>query len=194
MGHMDIKAEPEKRNRFQWGMLLVWIPFLLFMAPSVIRVSRLPANVAATGLGSAAALLSEGLLYFSCAAATVLLAHLLSKGRLLPGIPRPLVVCLVFFMAAILGGCVWLFVLHRATNTRVLGFAIFGCATMIASEIAGVVLLSGAFSKYRRAWSAGPVLSICCSGLIITTLSAYLWTFGAYIPQVTELASQTRLH
>lgn len=191
-----MNIEAEKNNRFLWGTLLVWVPFLLLMTPSVIRISRLPANVRATGLSTAAALLSEGLLYFSCASAIALLVHLFSKGKFLPGIPRPLLVCLTFFMAAILGGCVWLFVLHFATNVRVLGFAIFGCATVIAFELAGAVMLFRAFlaSTRRAAWSTWPMLSICCSGLIITTLSAYVWTLGAYIPQVTALTNAKGLH
>jgi hypothetical protein len=189
---MFIQADPQKRSRLLWGMLLVWIPFLLLMAPSVIRISRLPANVGATGLSTAAALLSEGLLYFSCAGAIVLLAHLFSKGHLLPGIPRPLLICLIFFMAAVMGGCLLLFAPHFATNARVVAFAIFGCATVIAFELAGVLLLSGAFSTSRATRRGWPVLSVCCSGLILTTLGAYVWALGAYIPQVTEFAARTR--
>jgi hypothetical protein len=58
----------------------------------------------------------------------------------------------------------------------------FGLAAAFVVEIAAVVLLLRTFSKEHPMRSLVSVLSICCSGLMITVLALFSWLFFFRMP------------
>ena len=101
-------------------------------------------------------------------------------GALLAWIP------LLFFMLPVIAGIFDAFrdiSQHKATGIAAVagGFAelllIFGLAVALAFEITAIVLLLRAFSKQHPMRAMVSILSILCSGFMITILGLFLWFF-----------------
>jgi hypothetical protein len=56
-------------------------------------------------------------------------------------------------------------------------FAIFGLAATLAFEVSAIALLARAFSRGHPIRTFFSVLSICCSGLMLSILGLCLWFF-----------------
>jgi hypothetical protein len=56
-------------------------------------------------------------------------------------------------------------------------FATFGLAATLVFEVAAIVLLLRTFSGGRQVRALVSVISICCSGFMLTILSLFLWVF-----------------
>jgi hypothetical protein len=56
-------------------------------------------------------------------------------------------------------------------------FSTFGLAATLVFEVAAIILLLRAFSAGRPVRALFSVISICCSGFMLTILSLFLWFF-----------------
>jgi hypothetical protein len=56
-------------------------------------------------------------------------------------------------------------------------FSFFGLAATLVFEVAAIFLLLRAFSGGRPVRALFSVISICCSGFMLTILSLFLWFF-----------------
>jgi hypothetical protein len=56
-------------------------------------------------------------------------------------------------------------------------FSTFGLAATLVFEVAAIILLLRAFSGGRPVRALFSVISICCSGFMLTILSFFLWFF-----------------
>jgi hypothetical protein len=171
---MKAEAESIKQERFAWGLLLSWVPFLLLMAPGFNK------SMGGTqGPPYGAQLLSRGFVCLFCALGAVMLARVFSKGRVFSTISLSLLALLSGLIVAALGGYVWLCVLHSGSEAE-LGFFILGCIAWAGFEFAGVVLLFSSFDKGRAARGVISALSICCSGLKVAVVVFYLWLVSSF--------------
>ena len=72
---------------------------------------------------------------------------------------------------------------QKATGIGTLGaglvesFVLLGIGTMLAAQVAAIVLLSRAFSPGHWARSLFSVLSICLSGLMLFLVGLFLWVY-----------------
>jgi hypothetical protein len=56
-------------------------------------------------------------------------------------------------------------------------FSTFGLAATLVFEVAAIILLLRAFSGGRPVRALFSLISICCSGFMLTILSLFLWFF-----------------
>ena len=97
------------------------------------------------------------------------------KGALLAWIPF-----LLFFVPAILNAFRGISA-NKATGLGAVaggfseGLVIFGFTAILISEVAALVLLFRSFSKGNALRSLLSVVSICCSGLVIAMMGAFVW-------------------
>jgi hypothetical protein len=117
---MDDETFQRTRTRFLMGVLLAWVPFLLFVVP-VLNAFRGVATSKATGLDAVAGGLTEGLATFGFAAlviaevsAIVLLARNFSRVSGLRSFVSAASICCSLLMMAIMGIFVWLTVYLRS--------------------------------------------------------------------------------
>ena len=103
------------KGRFIKGVLLAWIPFLLFLVPAVANAFRGISSQKATGLGAVAGGLAEGFVVFGFAAvlisevaAIVLLVRTLSTEHLGQSVLSVVSIFCSGLMLAILATFIWL--------------------------------------------------------------------------------------
>ena len=119
---MNDETFQRTRTRFLTGVLLAWMPFLLFVVP-VLNVFRGVATSKATGLATVAGGLAEGLVTFGFAAlvmaevtAIVLLARGFSKVSGFRSFLSVASICCSLLMMAMMGIFVWLTVYLRSLS------------------------------------------------------------------------------
>ena len=107
------------KTRFIKGVLLAWIPFLLFIVPFFNAFRGIFSNKA-TGLGAVAGGLAEALVTFGLAAmvvtqlaAIILLARSFEKGRSLRSAFSAVSIACSLLLLSLLALSVWLFVRFR---------------------------------------------------------------------------------
>jgi hypothetical protein len=120
---VDYNAEIADRNKFRWGMLLAWIPLLLFIVPtalSVISAFVSKANERATGLGAVAGGFAEVLATFglvvvvgSEVVAIVMLLRTLSRSHTKRNIVAIGSVCCSGLLLSLVGLFLWFAAIRR---------------------------------------------------------------------------------
>jgi len=102
-------------KRFNRGLLLTWVPFLLFMIPMFANAFRGISNSKATGLAAVAGGMAEGLVTFGLAAivitqfgAVVVLARTFSKGHFLRNCFSAVSMICSILLISLMGLFVWL--------------------------------------------------------------------------------------
>ncbi len=72
---------------------------------------------------------------------------------------------------------------EKATGLAAVGgglvefFSTFGLAATLAFEVAAIILLLRTFSGGRPVRALFSVISVCCSGFMLTILGLFLWLF-----------------
>ena len=112
-----MNADDPTKARFLMGLLLTWVPFVLFMAPIVVTVVRDISPQKATGLGAVAGGLLEGLMTFGLAAivlsqvgALFMLARSFERDHAVSGFFSAVSICCSLFLVAFMALTVWLFI------------------------------------------------------------------------------------
>jgi hypothetical protein len=114
---MHLQTDNAIRTRLMTGLLLCWIPFLLFMVPIFVGMLRQISTQKTTGLGAVAGGLSEALVTFGVmallitqVAALVLLGRTFKSGHMLRSVFSAVSMCCSLLLLAVIGAVIWLFV------------------------------------------------------------------------------------
>ena len=108
MDNVNVGNDSSTKIRFMVGVLLAWVPFLLFVLPIFASVFRGLSTNKATGLGAVAGGVSEALVMFGFTslivtqiAAIFLLVRSFQKGHALRGVLSALTICCSSLLLAV---------------------------------------------------------------------------------------------
>ena len=119
---MEAPANERKGKRFVWGLVLAWIPFLVFIGPMIyafLSVFRGLSEQKATGVGAVAGGFTEALATFgfvallmSQVAAITFLVRSFSKANPVRSLFSVLSIFCSGLIIGTMGICAWLFLIH----------------------------------------------------------------------------------